>query len=170
MKLNLGSKKTRIKGFLNVDIIEHPEVDIISDVSELKTIKDNSVEEIYASHVLEHFSWRKTNDVLKEWYRVLQPKGRIFISVPNWDFVVRTYLLDHFLSNWLTQHIYGEHDNIFNYHKTIFNFTTLSHELYTVGFSIVKRLETMPYEVKDASKLVYHSTGEQIGLHVEGIK
>ncbi len=43
--------------------------------------KDESVDEIYASHVLEHFPYNKTQEVLNDWVRVLKPGGRIRIPV-----------------------------------------------------------------------------------------
>lgn len=50
---------------------------------------DNSVEEIRAVHILEHFRWAEVRSVLIDWIRVLKPGGRIRISVPNAEWVAR---------------------------------------------------------------------------------
>ena len=91
MKLNLGCSGVFYEGYTSVDLDERllevfPEEDvIIADVRDLP-FADNSVEEIYASHLLEHFDFR--DPVLEEWKRVLIPGGLITVVVPD---IVRTY-------------------------------------------------------------------------------
>src|SRR3972149_4441120 len=43
---------------------------------------DESVDALYASHLLEHLSFTETLNVLKEWRRVLKPGGKLTINVP----------------------------------------------------------------------------------------
>lgn len=38
---------------------------------------------LYASHVLEHIPWYKTEEVLREWVRVLKPGGVLEVWVPD---------------------------------------------------------------------------------------
>ena len=70
MKLNLGCNDFKLKGFINIDIDPRVNPDVVADVCKLP-YEDNSVEEIYAGHVLEHIPMYI--DALKEWHRVLQP-------------------------------------------------------------------------------------------------
>ena len=42
-------------------------------IDNLDIFEDNSIEEIYASHVLEYFDKYEVVNVLKEWNRVLKP-------------------------------------------------------------------------------------------------
>lgn len=89
MKLNLGSSGVLFSGYTSVDFDERIKtVDpcaIITDVRDLP-FENDSIEEIYASHLLEHFDFR--DPVLEEWKRVLKPGGLITIVVPD---IVRTY-------------------------------------------------------------------------------
>ena len=43
--------------------------------------KDNSVDVIYASHVLEYFDREDARAVLDEWYRVLKPEGTLWFNI-----------------------------------------------------------------------------------------
>lgn len=48
-----------------------------------KRFEDNSIEEIYARHTLEHFSFSDFNKALKIINRILKPSGRFNIIVPD---------------------------------------------------------------------------------------
>lgn len=76
LRLNIGGGETIIEGYENVDRRFGKEAYPL-------IYPDNSVDEIRAVHVLEHFPFRQTDDVLKDWVRVLKPGGRIRISVPD---------------------------------------------------------------------------------------
>lgn len=75
MKLHLGCGKKHIPGFIHVDLEDHPHVNFRVPVNHLDFAQDNTVELIYASHVLEHFGRHEIDQVLGEWFRVLRPEG-----------------------------------------------------------------------------------------------
>lgn len=91
MKLNLGSNETRMDGFINVDLIEHPNVDVVADARKLP-YEDDSINEIFNSHLIEHFDFFEGFKALKEWYRVLKPEGVLQIECPNFDAICRFML------------------------------------------------------------------------------
>jgi len=73
-KLNLGCGDLLFKkedGWINVDLF-NPAADLQADVKKLP-FKDNSVDEIYNCHLIEHFTFWDSFEVLKEWERVLKP-------------------------------------------------------------------------------------------------
>lgn len=92
MKLNIGSNTVRFEGFLNVDIRQLDEVDIVDDVSVLGKIKDNSVEYIIAHNILEHFSQDRVRDIVKTWVKKLKNNGVIEIGVPDGELIFNRYL------------------------------------------------------------------------------
>jgi len=78
MKLNIGAGNTEIEGFTPIDRKFGHEAYPLQ-------YADNSVDEIRASHILEHFTFREASEALRDWVRVLKPGGRIRIAVPDVD-------------------------------------------------------------------------------------
>jgi ubiquinone/menaquinone biosynthesis C-methylase UbiE len=83
MKLHLGCGKKYMKGWVNCDINPHLKTDYCFDADNPKKpwpFKDNTFEEIYSNHVLEHcknYLW-----VMSEIYRVCKNKAILQINVP----------------------------------------------------------------------------------------
>ena len=77
LRLNIGAGPWSLPGFENIDIQDGG-----IDAANLP-YADGAVDEIYASHVLEHFDHTKTYEVMREWVRVLRPGGKLSISVPD---------------------------------------------------------------------------------------
>ena len=166
MKLNLGGRDKPIQGFKTVD--RYDGADINCDISKLDCVESGSVEELYASHCLEHFSHTKTIEVLKEWRRVLRPNAKAYIAVPDFDAVVSLYQkfgMNAFLRNFL----FGDQGYDLAYHYTAFTFPTLAAALVESGFSDVKRISKMPYGLRDCSTLVDTFTQQPMSLNVEAI-
>jgi predicted SAM-dependent methyltransferase len=83
MKLYLGSRDYRPEGFLRVDIDPIHAPDIVADVTDLSGIASESVEEICASHILEHLPWPTAYKALGEWARILRVGGLLRLAVPD---------------------------------------------------------------------------------------
>lgn len=81
--LEIGPGSSRIPGFETLDVVGGPNVDYVYDASKKLPFKDNTFDLIYASHVLEHIPWYKTEEVLKEWVRILKPGGVLEVWVPD---------------------------------------------------------------------------------------
>lgn len=80
MKLNLGAGGTRIAGFTSVDCDPALAPDLVGDFRHM-TFAD--VEEIYASHILEHFFYGAAEQILRQWHGWLRPGGLLWIAVPD---------------------------------------------------------------------------------------
>jgi SAM-dependent methyltransferase len=79
-KLNLGSGNNKIKYFINIDISSNFLPDIIADIERGLPFKDDSFDEVFANHVIEHLS--DTIFAMNEIYRVCKNGARIIIEVP----------------------------------------------------------------------------------------
>ncbi len=106
LKLNLGCGHDIREGFINCDLY--------NDKAEMKfdSIKlpfdDNSVDEIMAYHVIEHFPYNKIWKALGEWNRALKHGGRLHLETPDFlssceafvkaDYEQRRVLHGHFFS------------------------------------------------------------------------
>ena len=81
MKINLGCGTDIKEGFVNVDRMQLPGVDVVGDIDGKKLpFKKNSVELVIVNHVLEHV--QNLELLLKELHRICKPKARIYVRVP----------------------------------------------------------------------------------------
>ena len=81
--LEIGCGNERIPGFETLDVICGKNVDYTVDATKRLPFASATFDIIYASHVLEHAAWYQTDDVLREWVRVLKPRGRLEVWVPD---------------------------------------------------------------------------------------
>lgn len=84
LRLDLGAGKNPRVGFKSVDVIPFDGVDIVADLKQVWPWADGSVEELNASHFLEHFDGTERIHILNEAYRVLKPGGKFTFVVPYW--------------------------------------------------------------------------------------
>jgi len=81
MKVEIGAGARKRPGWIAVDL--NPKfADVEGDALRLP-FADGEVEELRAVDVLEHVSYRHTDDALKEWARVLRPGGSLYVQVPD---------------------------------------------------------------------------------------
>lgn len=169
LRLNLGGRGTKIAGFKTVDLSAEHDVDFREDVSNLASFETNSVDEIYASHILEHFPHTKTVDVLKEWCRVLVPGKKLFISVPDFNEAIQVYLEDGMI-DVVRNMLYGDQGYPLAFHYTGFTFSTLAKSCIDAGFSDIKRIKKHPHMANDCSTNVYTKTMRPISINAEVTK
>ncbi len=82
-KLEIGVGDYRLAGFETLSIIGGSHVDYVLDASKRLPFEDETFESVYASHVLEHIAWYKTEETLREWVRILKRGGRLEVWVPD---------------------------------------------------------------------------------------
>ena len=170
MKLHIGSKGAAIPGFKKVDMVQWGDTDYVRDARDLSCFADNTVSEIYASHILEHFHKPETVNVLREWHRVLQPGGIAYISVPDFSRAIELYNKIGYLTDYLQDLIWGGQEYPTAFHYRGFTYPILSGLMSEAGFSKVERIAEMPYGVRDCSKLRDTLDGKSNSIHVRGVK
>lgn len=152
MKLNIGAGDSELPGFTPVDRKGGHEAYPLS-------FPDNSVEEVYASHVLEHFPRRKVQDVIADWVRVLRPGGRIRIAVPDFEWAARKYLERDPSANIAGVLMGGQIDDD-DYHKAAFDYDGLMVMMQRAGLVCIKPFKP---EYADCSR-------HPCSLNLEGFK
>lgn len=83
-RLDLGCGKNKRTGFIGVDSIKFEGVDIVCDLTKKWQWKDGSVEEINASHFVEHLDAKERIHFVNELHRVLKKGGKCTIVTPHW--------------------------------------------------------------------------------------
>jgi ubiquinone/menaquinone biosynthesis C-methylase UbiE len=81
MIIDIGCGNSKTKGAIGLDICKTNSVDIICDIEQSIPFKNNSIDKIIASNVLEHMS--NTVKSLEEFHRVLKKGGTAIIEVPH---------------------------------------------------------------------------------------
>lgn len=120
---------------------------------------DNSVEEIYASHVLEHISHQRRSVALAEWFRVLRPGGRVRISVPDFKKIVEVYQSGR-RDIPIEGIMYGGQDYPENFHHSGYDEDSLWYWMDKAGFVGIDKFAP---EFQDCSQL-------STSLNMEGYK
>jgi tetratricopeptide (TPR) repeat protein len=145
-KLHLGCGSKILESYWNVDIFQGKGVD---EVFELDSIpyKDNSISEIYSEHALEHVILDRAGKAIIDWYRVLQPGGKLTLRIPDFQQCCENYIKSEPTSYdrlWYKWTIYGiqksqagEPDDA-QIHKSGFSKSEIEIVLKRAGFEIEK--------------------------------
>ncbi len=91
MRLHIGGEEIK-EGWKILNIQKKPGVDFIGDITDLSQFEDESIEEVYASHVLEHVSIINKQKTFNGVHRILKKEGRFYISVPNLESIAQVFL------------------------------------------------------------------------------
>lgn len=142
MKLHLGCGSRNFgDDWVHIDGGDYPHLHS-KDITKLP-FKDNSVDLIYSSHVLEYFDRTEVVSVLTEWFRVLKINGKLRLAVPDFESMTKLYCngsypLESFLGPLYGRMKMGEN---YIYHKTVYDFKSLEDLLVRSGFDYVERYD-----------------------------
>ena len=103
-KVDIGCKNLKKKGFIGIDILDYGQ-EILWDITRGLPLPDNSVTEIFISHVLEHIEEKDVAQVFVEMHRICEDEAIIDIVVPHSD-NIEAYYLGH-VSYWNEKRIKG---------------------------------------------------------------
>ncbi len=142
IKLHIGCGKRNFgKDWIHIDGGDYPHLHS-HDITNLP-FEEESVDLIYASHVLEYFNREEVVDVLKEWRRVLKPKGIIRLAVPDFEIITKLYTLYKYPLDAFLGPLYGSMKMASKtiYHKTTYDFEGLKRLLEEIGFHNIRRYD-----------------------------
>lgn len=145
MKLNLGCGIYYKPGYVNIDKFEALVADQLLDINQLP-YGDNSVDEIEASHVLEHFDCLQIPYVLSEWFRILKPGGIILIETPHLVQSVGKVAHAPLVKQLITLRFLFGVDIVGNVHKMGFTPSILKKILLSIGFCNVRNLHPQRFD------------------------
>ncbi len=172
MKLHIGGN-TKHSDWKILDIAPRPEVDFVADAKDLGQFGDETVEAIYASHVLEHFHYHLDNElyqVLCEWHRVLEVGAKLYVSVPDLKKLCEIYLYPDLIPQErlvVMSMIYGGQVNEHDRHFVGFDLETLGQFLEKAGFMQYEQVEGFDL-FEDTSQM--RIRGELISLNLVALK
>jgi predicted SAM-dependent methyltransferase len=173
--LNLGCGYVTHPLFINVDATVARHVHHIRPIDDLRPFPDNSVDLVYASHCLEHFSHLRINAVLSEWRRVLKLGGVLRLGVPDFDQLLNLYEARGRDIEAIQSVLMGGQTYPLNAHFAAFTRDSLTNRLLEVGFGAVRPWERNADELTslpDFTGLTAEVGDRQIALslNLEAIK
>lgn len=169
MKLHIGGKEKK-KGWSILNIQKNDVVDFIGDIRDLSQFKNHSINEIYASHVLEHVNQKDIKKTLSDIHRVLNEGGKFYVSVPDLDILCKIFI-DNKAPPKVKFHVmrmmFGGQIDEFDFHYFGWNFQFLNDFLLDSGFKKIERVKTFSL-FNDTSD--YAPYGAPISLNVIAYK
>lgn len=144
-RLHIGGK-VRSAGWEVLNATPAPFVDHVCNANDLSRFADNTFSDVYASHVVEHFDYkRELLQALREWNRVLVPGGKVLISVPDLDVLAQLMLVkDRLTVNErfvVMRMMFGGHVDEYDYHVVGLNEEFLAGYLKGSGFVGIRKVQ-----------------------------
>ena len=151
LKLDLGAGAISPPGFTAIGHAHGSEIFPL-------TCPDESVDEIRASHCLEHFPHGQVLDVLRDWVRALRKGGTLKIAVPDFEKIASNYLEG--VPQPTQSFVMGGQADGSDFHKAMFDNRTLRKAMSDAGLVL---LRSWTSEIDDCA-------GYPISLNIEGVK
>lgn len=157
-----------MEGWEILDANPGPAVDHVGDAGDLGRFQDASFEALYASHVLEHFDYKDAlQRALREWWRVLTPGGKLYVSVPDLTTLASLLVVkDQFTTEerfHVMRMLFGGHADAHDYHQVGLDADFLGYFLGQAGFVNLTRVADFGL-FHDSSQLLFK--GIPISLNV----
>lgn len=170
IRVHLGGQQVKA-GWEIVDAVPNPHVDHVGSCVSLPWYATGTVDEVYASHVLEHLGYRtELPRALREVHRILKPGGRFCISVPDFEILCKLFVHPDVPAEErfsLMLHVFGDQTDDYDFHKIGLTFDFLLKFLGEAGFSSARRVEGFGL-FDDYS--TFKRFGVPISLNVEAFK
>ena len=144
-RLHIGGSESR-QDWEVLDVMPGAHVDHVGDAADLSRFTDSTFEAVYASHVAEHFGYRQDLlAALREWWRVLQPGGQLYVSVPDLDILAEMFLLRESIGIGdrfeIMRMMFGGQMDAHDFHRVGLNEEFLRDFLRSAGFTDIRRVE-----------------------------
>ena len=174
-KIHLGCGKRNFgPDWIHIDGSNYPHVD--SNNIRRLLYEDNSMDLLYASHVIAYFDRQEIVNVLTEWRRVLKPNGILRLATPDFRTMIRLYNEHNIPLQSFVGPLYGrmQMGNETIYHKTCYDKEDLTSLLLSVGFDNVREWDWRDVEhgIHDDHSQAYiphmdKDNGTLISLNIE---
>ena len=152
-----------------------------ADATKKIPLKNNTVECLYTSHMLEHLSQKDAKAFLKEALRVLKVDGVLRISVPDLKIAINDYLINEDADSFI-KGLYVKAPSIdklkdkikllisgYRHHQWMYDAKSLSLLIKNSGFQNVKAYEKGKTSIKDPNSLDLFERSDE-SIYIEGVK
>ena len=133
LRLNLGAGSAHLPGYENLDAKMGHNIDMLP-------WGDGTVDEIRASHVLEHFEHARVAAVVAHWVDKLRPGGILKIAVPDFEKIATQYLGGAEID--VQGYVMGGQADCLDFHKALFDEEALTDVLRAAGLVDIARWDS----------------------------
>jgi len=142
LRLNLGCGHIALDGYLNVDRRALPGVDIVSEVNALP-LEAGVADEIFSSHLLEHFPEEQLRrELLPYYYGLLKAGGTFRAVVPDAQAMISNYAEGNYPYEDMREVLYGAQDYDGDFHFNMFTPESMVALLTEAGFDTPRIIES----------------------------
>lgn len=152
IRLEIGPGSNPLPGFKSLDFAR-TDVDYSARWGyEALPLETGSCREVYASHVLEHVPWNRTQRALAEVLRILEPGGLFEVWVPDFGYIVKCYTEQRCgdawrrdnptddCMTWVNGRLFTYGPEAENWHHACFDAAHLRNQLLRAGFVAPTRI------------------------------
>lgn len=147
IKLNLGCCDLPLEGWVNIDnsTSSHIKADLVADVLNLSPhFSPQSVDEIYAGHLIEHLYPQDADKAVDHWKSLLKPGGCLTLVTPDFRVLVEHYLagdlsLEKMHNDFTYSYVQESH------HRWLYDLETLMELLANHGFKDLSPIDRMEF-------------------------
>jgi len=169
-QLHIGGKQSHPDWEI-MDALPGDHVDHIGNAVNLSQFPDRTFAALYASHVLEHFSYQhELPAVLQEWQRVLIPGGKIYLSVPDLDVLAQLFINREALSPddryMVMRMMFGGQISDYDFHKVGLNSEFLASFLNAAGFENICKVNHLGL-FEDTSNTIFANVPISLNIIAE---
>ena len=132
LRVNLGAGDVAVPGFTPLDIKDGVDIRALP-------YADGTLEEIRASHVLEHLGQKDLLPTIQHWYAKLKPGGTVSIAVPDFRKIIELMNRGDGGNHPIESFIMGGQQDEHDFHRSLFDSTKLDTLLRRGGFDFVRR-------------------------------
>ncbi len=129
--------------FLNVDVVNFPQTDLVFDITKPFPIPDGVIAEVISLATLEHLRKPHVEHVLNEFYRIMQRGARLRISTPDIEAIAKGLLEGEDL-DYINQHLFGKYKSDdtedLDLHKSMFPADNMCAILEKIGFESARKI------------------------------
>jgi predicted SAM-dependent methyltransferase len=169
-KLHIGGTSLQ-EGWEVLNANPAPYVDHVCNANDLSQFADNTFDQIYSSHVVEHLDYKdELLNTLVEWNRVLVPGGTMYVSVPDMD-ILCNMMIQHDIYSveerfFIMRMLFGGHIDKYDYHVVGLNQDFLANYLHCAGYVNLRRVHGFDL-FSDTSTLTYKGIPISLNLIAE---
>lgn len=137
VRLNLGCGHVCLDDYLNVDLRHLPGVQVVAAVDDLP-FGPGEVDELFSSHVIEHFPEPElARRLLPYWFGLLRPGGTFRAVLPDASAMLDAYAAGEIDFDTLREVTYGGQEYEGDFHFAWYSPATLTELLVAAGFEEV---------------------------------